>query len=310
MQYFFSLFPGVDFLDQSDIACKLTFFLRYSGRLCSSWITVLISAERFIAIVHPLHVASITTPRKAKIALAITVLVCIVMSAFPLFTVGTRQYNRESRCLVRTDRDVLYDAFTWVSLRFGELLAPSIIVSIFTVAIIVKLTKESRNWARCLVGQKNVVFHRVVQERQLTGILLTIAIMFVLIRLPYTVFYYINNYKKHWWGHRDNYAWISYYVYASYTVSMCLSTINYVINFFVYYLLGSTFRRELKKLAPICRKPVNNQANGMTARGTCTRYSFISGGGTSSTVASAYPRVSSHAMVKYTKSFKVHATSV
>ena len=294
----------MDFLDRSDIACKITFFLRYAGRLCSSWITVLVTLERFVAIVHPLHVARISTPRKAKQALAGTIATCVVMSSFPLFTVGTQPYGGQMRCLVL--KHTMYDAFTWVSLRFGELIIPSLVVVFLSSSIICRLVRESRKFTRCIVGQKHVVFHRMVQERQLTAILLTIAIMFVVIRLPYTVSYYINNYKAHWWQSRDDFAWISFYIYATYSISMCLSTVNYVINFFVYYILGSTFRREIKKLYACAIQQKIVQTNREVAPRSTARYSFVS----STLLPPSSPQGNRTAIVKYTKTFKVLTTNV
>ena len=185
--------------------------------------------------------------------LPVTVALCVATSLFPFFTVGTRVYNGQSRCLVMHHRHMLYNVFTWITLRCGELLIPSILVGVFTIAITAKLLRGTNRWRSHLSSQQSVIFQRIVQERQLTGILLTIAMAFVLVRLPYTVFYYINNYKKEWWGGRENYPWIAFYIYAAYSISMCLSTVNYVINFFVYYLMGSTFRRELGKLCVCCR---------------------------------------------------------
>ena len=87
--------------------------------------------------------------------------------------------------------------------------------------------------------------------------LVAISLTFVLVRLPYVVFYFLNqqNTKKALWGDRSDYIWVKFQIHTAYTISMCLSTVNYVTNFFFYWCIGSSFRREFRRLiSVICRR--------------------------------------------------------
>jgi len=48
----------MDFMHTNDMACKLSYYLRYSGKLVSAWVTVTIVIERLIIVALPLKVST------------------------------------------------------------------------------------------------------------------------------------------------------------------------------------------------------------------------------------------------------------
>ena len=54
-----------------DAYCQILFYFRYTGRMISSWMTVTITFERFLTIAYPLHVAIMSTPKRAKIIVSV-----------------------------------------------------------------------------------------------------------------------------------------------------------------------------------------------------------------------------------------------
>jgi len=48
---------NVGFMHESQVACKLSYWMRYGAKLCSSWITVAIVFERLIIVALPLKVS-------------------------------------------------------------------------------------------------------------------------------------------------------------------------------------------------------------------------------------------------------------
>jgi len=47
---------SLDFMHTNDVACKLSYYLRYSSKLVSAWVTVTIVIERLIIVALPLKV--------------------------------------------------------------------------------------------------------------------------------------------------------------------------------------------------------------------------------------------------------------
>jgi len=49
---------SLDFMHTHDWSCKLSYYLRYSSKLVSAWVTVTIVVERLIIVALPLKVRS------------------------------------------------------------------------------------------------------------------------------------------------------------------------------------------------------------------------------------------------------------
>ncbi len=236
---------GTTFYDSSNFWCHFVNYVRYSGRLWSSWVTVIITAERYITIAFPLRVGRISTPCKAKVVIIVEILLSFALASFVWFTLEIGTHKGIPRCLI-SDHDA-YKVLSITIMGFGELVIPSVIVCIFTGLIIRKLSEASRNRKRQLEGQRMLRLpSSVSQERQLTYILLAVAITFVLVRLPYVVTYYVNEYKEELWSHLTE--WENFYIYTANKIANVFSVINYCINFFLYCLCGSTFRYRISFL--------------------------------------------------------------
>jgi hypothetical protein len=81
-------------------------------------------------------------------------------------------------------------------------------------------------------------------ERQLTIMLIAVAVAFIVLRLPYTITFYLNNFKTSIWPGESK--WFYYNIYAANKIADTLATLNYAINFFLYYVCGNVFRKQLE----------------------------------------------------------------
>ena len=69
---------GQLFIKSSLLHCRINIFLIHVSGIVSSWITVLISLERYVAIYHPFKVRSYCTKRRTHLTiLALTIITCI-----------------------------------------------------------------------------------------------------------------------------------------------------------------------------------------------------------------------------------------
>ena len=116
-------------------------------------------------------------------------------------------------------------------------------------------------------GQDSSAWNRDTREKQLTAMLLAVASTFIIIRLPYIVCYYIDLEKKRLFKDLD--GWKSFTIYTLKTVTYVIAVINYAINFFLYCLSGSLFRKQFRSL--FC-KPDQADRRGHSA----TSMSFLS----------------------------------
>ncbi len=241
---------GLNFSNESDFWCKLMYFLRYTGRIWSSWLTVTIATERYITIGFPLRVGEISTPNKAKQIIIVEIIMSLGMASFSLFTIGLEdaatldpRVNKTNitLCLILKENKNVYNIFNWVVIRFVILILPSVIVCIFTVLILKHLAHARRS--RSHLQHRKI---RLYQDGRLTALLLAVAISFVVIRLPYGIIYYIDTNKQHIWGTNVD-PHILERLLSAKRFTHILSVCNYAINFILYCFCGSVFRQKLKE---------------------------------------------------------------
>ena len=242
----------LSFMNTHDYLCKAIYVIRYSGRAWSSWITVSITIERFLCVTFPLKAHRWSSRAKSKAVVAVMFVVATSLAVFPTWPtnyIGVGLYRNESLCMM-LEKDK-YDIWNWVFVAIGELFVPSAVVSVFTGVIIFELVKAYSRRVRMTSTRRshntqtqspNQSKHSQTQnggsrsDLQPTVTLVVVAVSFIIIRLPYTVMFYINSNK------RTNDDWVSFYIYAAYSFALALSVLNYAINFFLYCLSGKQYR--------------------------------------------------------------------
>lgn len=244
-------FDGPDFVNTSLAGCWVVFIGRYTAKMISAWIIVAITLERFVTVQFPLRVSRISTLRRARLLILAIIVAAIALNLFPFWTLGLKPHNGIIYCQVT--RRAPYERWSMVSLRFGTLFIPFVLIITLTLLIIWNLSRARRHRRRHLVGQQHHAISSV--QRQLTLMLLAVSINFLIIRLPYTIAYYLNHNKKTIWvplsvRHSNN-------LFAAWRMTDVLATSNYCLNFFLYCLCGSVFRRQLLLLLR-CFRPDSN----------------------------------------------------
>ena len=236
------------FYDESNFWCKIIYFLRYFGKLVSAWITVAITVVRFISIAYPLKAIQVNKKANAHIVICSIYICCLALTTFPLWTIGLISYGNSNFCGYLYVRE--YDIWNWVVNRVGSLFLPSAILFIFTGLIVWKLHIIKQN-RKNLMNQAT----RTSLEIQLTKIQIAVAVTFLLFRLPYTIAYYLYAFRHSIWSNITDDS-----SYALYTISKfadLLATTNYASNFFLYCLVGSTFRSQFLIMISCGRREIN-----------------------------------------------------
>jgi len=177
----------------------------------SNWILVVISTERFLCIFRPLTVKNCCHKR-----CVITVLVTMFCTQ-----VGLSVF-----------RHLYHDSMFYVCFELSVSFAsPFIILTVETIFIVVKLRKIGRQQ----IG-RNV-------QRQLnnsaTGLLIAANICFIITMLPYRAIFIFNVIDIH----EEN-----YHIFRTVRkIVVQLMTLNYVLNFFLYFAFNANFRQDTLK---------------------------------------------------------------
>ena len=128
--------------------------IRYMGKFLSAWITVAITVERFLTVAFPLRVSRLSTPRLARVCIALIAVTSCALNLFPIWTVSTSIHPlvpNITLCFVSDMEE--YWRWNQVVLRAGQLFVPSALIIVFTVAIVYYLVRASRRRHTQLQGQ-------------------------------------------------------------------------------------------------------------------------------------------------------------
>ena len=246
-----------NFMNSHDFFCKVIYAIRYSGRAWSSWITVSITIERFLCVTFPFKAHRWSSRAKTKFVIITMFILAMSIALYPLWPtnyIGVGIYKNEPLCMMLWETKNKYDIWNWVFVAVGELFIPSAMVTVFTAVIIFQLVKAYSRRVRMMSTRASSHSMSLLStsiktvpgssrnryDLQPTVTLVVVAVSFIIIRLPYTVMFYINNHKEN----LDD-AWTRFYIYAAYSFALALSVINYAINFFLYCLSGNQYRKHV-----------------------------------------------------------------
>jgi len=108
----------------------------------SAWITVAITFERLLAVAVPLKVASLSTPCRARVLIAILCVLCVPSTSYPLWTVEPRIHDGVLQCLRMVNRTETYNGWMYATNLVGSLFVPSTFLFVFTFIIFVFLGRS------------------------------------------------------------------------------------------------------------------------------------------------------------------------
>jgi hypothetical protein len=221
----------------SDFMCKCYFFTRLSLIVISSWILVLVSFERVVALWLPLHAKIVCSRRNAAISMAICCLSSVVFNARYFFTRGIqgdacRPYRQFS--------DFESTVGPWL-IQIAYWVAPSCLLITCNALVIVKLRLLKFNQTE---GQRTKI-------AQNTIVMLLATFCYMVFVSPITMFYVINTTLTSMKDAEKAALELKLSILQQW------SYINNAINFLIYVTSGPRFRRELEKLR-LTWKP-NNQ---------------------------------------------------
>ena len=243
----------------------MTYFLRYYGKIVSCWLTVAITVERYIGIAHPLQASVISTKRVTLVVITSIYVIGAALTAFPFWTMKIIDRGTYTFC---GDRDAQeYNRWNWAILKVGSLVLPCALIFIFTFMIIASLRRMKRQRAQ-MTTTSDDVSSKTALETQLTVMLLTVAVVTLILRLPYTIVYVPFKYKYDIWE-RDEFedTWAELYLHIIRDVCYVIASVNYMINFFLFCLTGSILRKNLAaclRCKQVKARPLSSKYNRAT----------------------------------------------
>ena len=159
-----------------------------------------------------------------------------ILNLFTFWTIHTADYMvwngmevlNKTYCVATAE----HMTWIWAMFRVTSFFIPSFVIIIITILIIIKLKQMSSLRRKVLTKTRQTGRNKISEgdQRQLNIMLLLVAITFLVLRLPKSVMSY-----RHY----------SFAYFFAMDVAYCLAILNYCINFFLFCLSGSLFRKAL-----------------------------------------------------------------
>ena len=247
-------------MDKHDWICKATYYIRYTGRMWSACLTLVITVERYLFVSRPLQTTYFQKHRISRILIPMTLTISAICVIYALFLIKVQlQDGNTEKCFILKEKRAVFVVLDLVIVRgIGDLIVGAFIL-LFTVLCINVLQKakklrsqelqelSARGPAHENEGNRPTRRNTPSKETQITRMLLLLAIMFILFKVPYTVFYYctIDWYQK-------ELAPIEIVINNAKMISNTFALITYAFNFFVYVTLIPSYRSNLAKMFKSC----------------------------------------------------------
>lgn len=246
---FFFILSATDFkIDlRMYVNCSFVTFCFHFSAYFSSWTLVAVTIDRFLAIYFPIKSKGFCTRTSAKYT---TLIIAFVFFGFCSFFLGGLEVNPadnyknlhySQRCVGKTTGLMKFIAKTFPILDFTFYsLLPASVMLLFNSLIIITLRRAVSVGPN--VGGK--IVKRV--SKRTTKTLLSISTAFILLSSPSCVINILLNVPGQVTTPKD---FAVFEVLLA--ISDCLSLINHCINFILYVLTGTEFRKELVKMCAV-----------------------------------------------------------
>lgn len=224
----------------STALCRFIYYLRYSGRLWSALLTTTITMERYLFIAHPLKSTRLLTRSATRLTIFISFLASLGLSSYALYTV---EMDKNRQCKIIDDFKVAFRIWDLVISRVLADAVTGFTLAVFTVMILHTLVKVRR--------QRETMLPDIITEGRghissrdiyLTSTLTLIAVSFLVLKLPYTIAWYVRDYKKRVPRQSDDIL-----LNNVVDITYILAVLSYAINLFLYSAGGTIFRENLRK---------------------------------------------------------------
>ena len=224
------------FLDVTGI-CEVTLYLSYVSRCMSSWIVVAFTVERFNGVCYPLKMMKRSS---TKILLCMLACTSVFVLYKPILS-GEYTIRGRTSCTANPDRS-LVSFILDSSFAFIISLVPFLIITTLNVFIVRKLLLRN-------IRENEIVTKDTQIRLEFTIILFAISFFFVSFNLPYFIVWCRNFLNSHYIARStvtDSMMELDVdYWHGILFLTRTIFYMNYCVNFFLYSITGSSFRREL-----------------------------------------------------------------
>ena len=236
-----------DLSAQNDALCKLVYFILYVSGVLSAWTLVAMTAQRAVCVLLPHRANILCTVGKSKAIVALMVLFIAAIHTHLLYGLVIGMQKGHGSCvMLKAYESFIFEIWTWVDMFIFSLL-PWLCLAVSNSLLVWKLRLSLLEGKFNLgSGQANRINDRKKKAKSISITLIAVSTAFLVLTFPMS-FYHILTFIYWMNGSIDTLA-SSRAAYYTLQISSTLWYTNSCINFYIYCLTGSKFRREAKEM--------------------------------------------------------------
>ncbi|XP_063406086.1 thyrotropin-releasing hormone receptor-like [Mytilus trossulus] len=244
--------------------CQVLMYLSYVSRFLSSWLVVAFTVERYIGVCHPLRRRHICTKSSTRRIIAVICLLSCILVLYKPVLSGV-YYSADGTQYCTSNKRYDFPSFVLDSAFAVTItLVPFLIITILNILIVRKLVYTNKRQQHYTVKTNNIQSvksaniirtEESIIKLEFTLILLAVSFFFIAFNVPYFTIWCRNFIYNKYISQTDSVSLgdIEYWQGILY-ISRTIFYMNYCINFFLYSITGTYFRREVKFLFTLKRQ--------------------------------------------------------
>ena len=257
----------LDISAQNSALCKLVLFLLYVSGVQSAWTLVAMTAQRAVCVLLPHRANILCTVGKSKAIVVSMVLFMAAMHTHLLFGFHVVTDEGGKRCTTRKDyTPFFYEIWGWADMLIVSLL-PWLCLAVSNSLLVWKLRLSLREAKLSLgSGQADRINDRKKKATSISITLIAVSTAFLVLNFPMSLYQILS--FIYWMNGSVDILRYSRVAYYTYQISFPLWHANGCINFYIYCLTGSKFRREAKQTLRCMFRDHSDKQGGNTTAST------------------------------------------
>ena len=248
LQSWIRLIFDFDIAAQNDALCKLVLFLLYVSGVLSAWTLVAMTVQIAVCVMWPHRANVLCTVGKSKVIVALMVVFIAAIHTHILYGMHVGMHDGRTQCIFHTYYLPFFqEIWSWVDLLMFSFL-PWLCLAVSNSLLVWKLRLSLREAKLSLgSGQADRINDRKKKAKSISITLIAVSTAFLLLTFPMSCYQLINFV---FWINTGTVLVLKslrvfYYIHQ---ISYPLWYANGCINFYIYCLTGSKFRREAKQI--------------------------------------------------------------
>ena len=238
---------NVNIAAQNSVLCKIYFFTLYVSGVLSAWTLVAVTAQRAVCVLWPHRANVLCTVGKSKVIVVLMILFISGIHAHLLYGYDVETSGGHIFCgPIKDYMPFIYEIWSIVDMLIFTLL-PWLCLAVCNSLLVWKLKASLREAEVSLgSGQADKMNNRKKKVSSMTVTLVAVSVAFLTLTFPMSFIQILN--FVFWTSGSIDVLNSSRAIDYLWEISLPLWYLNSCINFYVYCLTGSKFRKEAKQM--------------------------------------------------------------